>query len=128
MKISVQSVDKLDPLLVNFESSIGNGSGRWASSIPPEPGTVYDVEFDIDSCLSQIVAKQASDELGIRQDGSEVVLAGKVDSIDEDGMAYIRLSKDCLIMIEAGSKSILKDDSIVLKFNSRLFEISAIGI
>jgi hypothetical protein len=68
----------------------------------PESGYLYDVEMDVDVAAEQGINMQtiATSELTISTDGAFVALRVVLESLDNDGMAYFRLSDDCLFMME----------------------------
>jgi hypothetical protein len=90
-------------LYVTFEASPGRAVARWSSKrYKPEIGRSYDVELDADTAADRQTNTNTgrTDVRSLRFENDEVVVEGSVESIDDDGLAYVRLSDDCLLMIE----------------------------
>ena len=101
---------------VEFESACGKGRARWASVMNhPNQGDKYDVEVDIDGILDKdvlVVAEEGALGFSIRE--GSTVLRARIEDID-DGLAYLRASKDCLIPVDtAGSCLIGQTVELVL--------------
>ena len=90
------------PIEVQFSCRAGDGWSRWSSVEAPRVGTTYDAELDTDESLE--LGRNATDcnthDIGIRIGTNNVTLSGTIESRDEDGMLYLRLASDCLLMIE----------------------------
>lgn len=105
MKISVQQVKggSGEPYEVLFSCNAGQGWSRWSSPEAPGVGSSYDVELDVDDSIelgrNAVFSEEGSS--GVAIDANGVILVGVVESRDEDGMTYLRLASDCLLMIES---------------------------
>jgi hypothetical protein len=91
------------PSLVTFESTAGTARARWVSKEhQPRIDKSYDVELDVDGTVSEKTNARKTGESspGIAGNDEETVLRARVESVDVDGMAYLRLATDCLVMIE----------------------------
>lgn len=87
-----------------FNSQHGSGIGRWAGSPPPKINEVYNVEFNIEFILSLDNCNISNNETGkISIIEQKLHINGKIEFIDDDGMVFLRLSRDCLLMIESES-------------------------
>ena len=128
MKIIVKAINKIeDNFEVCFETDIGEGIAIWKSlSDNPIIGNMYDAEFDVDDSIK--IGKTAihsdNHSYKLSYENSIIQLNGLVDSIDDDGMTYFRLGKDCLIMIESEIGKINTDEWLLLKFNVSDFEVT----
>jgi hypothetical protein len=89
-------------ILARFDTIIGSAWAVWNGSTAPQPGKTYDVEIDIEDQidLSKNARIISDSHMAITGDKSHVTLAGVVEEQDGDGMAYLRIARDCLIMIE----------------------------
>lgn len=89
--------------IVRFRCAAGIGAGKWLVSVWQYSVETY-AELDITPVLElgrimDINPHETNDCIECSQ--SETIIIGKVESLDDDGMAYIRLSDDCLIMVES---------------------------
>lgn len=85
-----------------FNSQHGRGLGRWAGSSPPKINEEYNVELNIEFILSFDNCNISNNEMGkISIIEQKLHINGKIESIDDDGMFFLRLSRDCLLMIES---------------------------
>lgn len=128
MKITVTDIKMSDDkTVVYFRSSLGNGMALWANSEAPAKTCQYDVEFDIEKSIDQIQMVRSDDdrEYRLKLAGSSVIMNGTIESVEDDGMAYYRLSQDCIIMIESGKSSITKGDWVRLKLECLDVEMTA---
>jgi hypothetical protein len=99
------------------------GIGAFAvpvGSAPPRAGLRYDVEFEfdgrIDTDTNSTVVRRVVPQILVR--GPVTVLAGTVEHVDEDGMAYLRLGPDCLIMIDSVPGHVAAGDRVETGFPS----------
>jgi hypothetical protein len=85
-----------------IDCPIGRIAGAWREgSISPRAGQWIDVEFDIDHVIRitdgiEVESRTAS---LLWESGSNHIV-GCLESVDEDGMGYLRLAADCLLMLE----------------------------
>jgi len=128
MKIEVTNVQELEKnIVVNFCCKVGDGIAVWVSSVKPIIGAQYDVEIDVNKMIDQVqVSGEGKGQNPfIAVEGFSVIFNGIVESLDNDGMAYFRLSQDCLIMIEAGEANIKAGELIKMMFNYSDVELTA---
>jgi hypothetical protein len=89
---------------IAFSCAIGGGVATWRSAHgPPHAGRSYDVEIDIaDSMeLGRNTSILAAPRPAISGTEERARLSGTIDSVDEDGLVYLRLAPDCVVMIDA---------------------------
>jgi hypothetical protein len=132
MRIRVVDVkkDESGPTYVTFEAAAGTAAARWASRAQdPESGKEYHVELDIDVTADKNTkARDAHvDTRCLFMIGSNVVVRGTVEAVDEDGLAYLRLSPDCLVMLETAG-DIGAGDVIQMDLPPSSVSITTIGI
>lgn len=89
--------------IVRFRCAAGIGAGKWLVSFWQYSVATF-AELDITPVIElgrnmDINPHETTDCIECSQ--SETIIVGTVESIDDDGMAYIRLSVDCLIMVES---------------------------
>lgn len=128
MKIRITSFVTIDRnTVVDFSSGVGSGVSTWVSASKPVKGYEYDAEIDIEKSIDQVInsSKKNEDRYSITSDGSTTLMNGEVESVEEDGMTYFRLSRDCLIMIESGDSNVKEGDWISLNIQFEDIEISA---
>jgi|SRR5579862_1628099 len=86
-----------------FSSPQGDGMVQWkADRYPAGKGRSYHVEFDIlipieTSMISRTIPPPNA---GFIHFGEGTQVTGLIESMDEDGVGYLRISTDCLIMVE----------------------------
>jgi hypothetical protein len=112
-----------------FSSNIGSGAGFWAGKSMPFIKSSYDVEIDIDSKFEEGISAfiSSNSNNAIMLDGDYLVLNGTIDSIDEDRMVFLRMSLDCLFMIEGGNYKFKVGDWITFKTKISKVKIWPIG-
>jgi hypothetical protein len=77
--------------------------GRWKSRHRAERGQTYSVELDLKDPIGMLQPADAgSRDLGIHMDSGDedVLLCGILEAVDDDGVGFIRVSRDCLFMCE----------------------------
>jgi hypothetical protein len=90
-------------LSVTFESGAGRARGKWVSkNCNPEVGKAYDAEMDAEAIADRQTNTSDGRQgcRGLRIENGVVVLEADIAAIDDDGLAYLRLADDCLLMIE----------------------------
>lgn len=130
MRIKTTSFEAIDGnTVVNFSSDIGDGVATWVGANKPAKNYEYDVEIDIDKSIDQVInsSNKNEEQFSISLQGGSTLMNGEVQSVDEDGMAYFRLSQDCLIMIELGDSKVKDGDWISLNLQCEDIEVSAQG-
>lgn len=131
MKITILDVAKVNGgYFVSFKSGAGQGIAKWMNEKNPVASHSYDVELDTDKTISD-VSKDASNqtpENALTIDGDKVLMFGILESIEDDGMAYLRLSPDGLVMIEVGDDSLSEGESMLLEIERSDLEVTAQGL
>lgn len=124
MKMKIDKIIK-QPIL-EFSTSIGSGIGCWHNNNLPNEGEWVSVELDINEILKiGFNANLSTDKVCfIRHSEDENEIQGIVDGIDEDGLIYLRLTPDCLIMVESSEDQIKEGDYILLRINAKNFVIT----
>ena len=88
------------------------------------------VEIDIEQEIEFGKNAEASDNrsfsIQFDSENETVIFKGKIEDQDNDGMAYLRISSDCLLMVES-KHSNLKDKFIELSVSIADIEITPIG-
>lgn len=113
--------------VVCFCTSLGNGVATWSNVEAPSKAYQYDVEIDIEKSIDQLRldGSDGDREYQLMVEGSSLIMNGTIESIEDDGMAYYRLSHDCIIMIESGNSNVKEGDWVKLKLECSDVEITA---
>ncbi len=130
MKIIVLDLIRVnEDSFVSFQCDSGEGIAKWMNKRSPIVNNSYDVEFDIYKTISETIQNRFKQipENALSIDGNTVFIFGALESIEDDGMAYLRLSTDCLIMIETGEASFNEGEKILLKIEHCDLEVTAQG-
>ncbi|MBU2714246.1 hypothetical protein [Zooshikella harenae] len=130
MKIKIISFEDVDGnTVVKFGSGVGDGIATWIGANKPVKNYEYDVEIDIEKSIDQVIntSNKNEDRYSMALQGRSTLMNGEVESVEEDGMAYFRLSKDCLIMVESGDSKVKEGDWISLNIQCEDIEVSAQG-
>jgi len=122
MKIKV--VKRITATIVEFSTNVGIGIGTCDNNEFRE-GEYY-AELDIDQILEigkniKIVHEK---NCFIRHSDHENEIQGIIDGVDEDGLFYLQLSIDCLIMIESANDCFKEGDSLLLTVNANSLRIT----
>lgn len=104
MKIEVVNTKKLgesSAVVISFSCAIGEGRARWSTGAEPQVGSEWIVEFDLDGEIGDFFPEES--EAGVYsveavEGGTR--LCGLLESVDPDGVGYLRLREDCLTLIE----------------------------
>ena len=107
MKIEITSINvdnKCQDLIVCFMTAFGSGSGIWIGT-PPKIANQYEVELDIEDVLiwNDTIKETKDKNVVISYDDQGMMLQGKVERLDSDGIVYVRLHSS-LIMIETDAR------------------------
>jgi hypothetical protein len=114
---------------VGFQSVPGSARARWlGNNCAPVSGKSYDVELDVDALADantnmRIVAEP---DTGISSNGATVRLCAMIEDMDEDGMAYLRLSDDCLLMIEVAGE-VAVGSAVEIRFPQEAVTVTVTG-
>jgi len=91
-------------LQVEFVTDFGQGRGEW-KGFPPRVGEQYSVELAIGDTLAWGATIKEADftTFSIGQEGDVFVLQGKLESVDADGEAAIRLGPSITLVTTIGT-------------------------
>ncbi len=125
MRVKINNVaDKTHALLVFFCCSVGKGCGIWNSSVIPDVDSLYSVEIDIEKSLTELRYEILTTEKNeIDLVNNHIQLTANIEDI-EDGICYLRLSSDCLIMVDIGEEQLYVNQilQIILEYGDvRIF-------
>jgi hypothetical protein len=94
--------------IVRFECASGIGKAVWKSQkIHPEINAEYSAELDIECVGHSIRIHRDRVHQPISHSTDNVTLRGSIESVDNDGLGYLRLSNDCLVMLDAVSPELV---------------------
>jgi hypothetical protein len=127
MKIRVLSVESQS--FVVFCCQAGEATGVWRSTkCVPLAGQGYEVEIDTSAVLGDdAIARGAVRGNRLERVGSKTRLNATVEQVDEDGIAYLRLAPDCLILAETEASGIKPGVMTSLSLEPAELQISVIG-
>ena len=93
-------------------------------------GQVRDVELDFDDPLreGQNVAVISGGAFRVLQHRDQTVLEGLVDSLDDDGLLYLRLGDDCLMMLDSAPGAFSVGDWIRIQCAGGQLGLTPIGV
>lgn len=85
---------------VGFTCPCGEGFGVWRGGEAPEK-TTYDVELDFERRIDAgaIVCEERGP--GLTRVGAQTAVRATLESVDDDGLACLRLHPSCLVMVES---------------------------
>lgn len=115
---------------VVFDTAVGRGIGRWRTpKFAPVVGRDYDVEFQLELPLGPAYGAIRPSVLRASLEYYEdaVVLTGQVECVEEDGVAYLRLAPDCLILVDAEVEAVAPGEWWSMKITPEELGIFAIG-
>ena len=124
MKIQIVKIIKLN--IVEFSTKYGSGIGLCENVEGLEETKVYSAEIDIHSRinLNHNAAIVSDRRYFIKHHQDENEIQGLVEQIDEDGLIYLRVGDDCIIMIENDSNQISKGEYLLIKVKLTDLEIT----
>jgi hypothetical protein len=88
---------------VTFKARCGTGIAQWRSErISPHVGEEFDIEFDVSATADRATNTRNTEIVSpaLQVQGQVVLLQGTIESVEEDGMALLRMATDCLVMID----------------------------
>lgn len=102
MNVAVRTIAQNEKgVLITFNSPYGEGVGYWRGGAEPLPNGVFYVEFDVDWPLSCDSCRPYDGEwLGFCIENELLLIRAAVEAVDEDGMVFIRVANDCLLMLD----------------------------
>lgn len=93
-----------DAQIVTLERENQTLSGHWSTNAIPLLGTMTYVEIDIDVVMDDIDREKVLETQSRSVlSGVNNIMIGVVESIDDDLMHFVRISDDCLIMIQSNT-------------------------
>ncbi len=102
MRIQIINVsDKLSRgTRVQFTALHGSAKGSWIGG-SPYPSSYYDVELEIDEefTIDRNMVKVLSHDFMISTENDHVVLQGRIESADADGVCTLRIG-DSLVLLD----------------------------
>lgn len=76
--------------------------GRWKSKEMPKVGYETYAEIDIDIPIEEIdIEEMLQESFDLDSNNVKNIISGLIESIDDDLIHFLRISDDCLIMLEA---------------------------
>ncbi|ELY5144792.1 TPA: hypothetical protein RQK43_003680 [Vibrio vulnificus] len=133
MKIKILDVTAVNgERFVRFQTEVGQGGGvaKWMNEENPIVNYSYDVELDTDKTISEVLKNTYHQvpEHALTVNGNKVLMFGVLESIEDDGMAYLRLYPDSLVMIDVGDANFSAGENVVLEVDRSELEITAQGL
>src|SRR5262245_22025273 len=88
---------------VTFSTRYGMGKGKWIGQLP-YVGSEYVVEFDIKEGLvwGSTISQISSRVFAVRQEGSQMILQGEIESMDPDGSCTLRIGDSLMLLVVTG--------------------------
>jgi hypothetical protein len=98
------------PPLVRFDAKAGRAAALWNSEVvPPKVGKEYSAELDVNLVLSSDARAAHGGVESLSESGDSVQIGATVEGIDSDGLLYLRISEDCLVMVESSGQFAVGD-------------------
>jgi hypothetical protein len=103
MRVQIVSVGegKEGQVMVTFAAPCGVAVAQWRGRDRARPGDSYDIEFDVfvivDRASNAQTAEDQAPAMMFR--GEAVLLCGSIEAVYDDGVAYLRLAPDCIMMV-----------------------------
>jgi hypothetical protein len=132
VKVKVVSVERADDgaLVVAFTAPCGIANARWrGEGIAPQVERECDVELDVSVTADRAINTKNTQIVlpSLLTQVDTVLLRGGIEGVDEDGLAYLRIASDCLLMIDtAGGISV--GDVVEICVPSSALSITPTGI
>jgi hypothetical protein len=128
MKALITDIVKEDRLTyVVFSCPAGEGFGIWRCASDPER-IGYDVEFDFDQRVQTDMIVYEDCAPSFTRIGEKTAVHAKVDAVDDDGMAYLRLHASCLVMSESDLTPSAKNSRIFFTLRKDQITLTPFGI
>jgi hypothetical protein len=125
MRIRVTQVYKRNgaSIVVSFKSTYGSGDAVWHGEVAPEINHVYDVELDVEGKLiwGQNIRECQTAKYAIDNEDGKLILQGKIEYVDEDGIAALRIG-DSLVTLEIVGDAVPAGLFVRVLAEVRLFE------
>jgi len=131
MKIKILAIMNHEPNLVDFHCNAGDAVGLWRSSkLRPVVGQQYEVELDTSVMLRDdaiILTPDQSLITHLERLNPTTRLTATVERVDDDGMAYLRVATDCILMAESQGTLVRPGVMVSLTLEPTELQISPIG-
>lgn len=116
---------------ITYSSDCGAGTAHWVSNgHSPVRGRSYHVEFDIDAPLEASMVAQANDPArhGFSRLADDTLIIGVLESVDEDAVGCLRISSDCIIMVESRLDASLIGKPLSIRLNTDQLRATPVGL
>ena len=125
MRLRVKRIVEIKPdaATVSFSTHLGDASGQWVGELPTVGGN-YEVEIEVPGVLkwnTEISETQRTVE-SVFEENSQVCIVGRLQSIDDDGVAAIQLCNDILLVEIVGTPSSIPCEVLIRVPLLRLFD------
>ena len=108
---------------VSFECALGRGSAQWFGQAPCD-GLDYDVEIDVPGILEwQSEIFESSGPARMSDENGEFSIVGQFITLDESGVASIRLDNDIILVQTNRMPEKIPDFLAIRLSNLMLYEI-----
>lgn len=108
---------------VSFECALGRGSAQWSGQAPCD-GLGYDVEIDVPGTLGwQSEIFESTGPARMSDENGEVSIVGQFITLDESGVASIRLDNDIILVQTSRMPENIPDFLAIRLSNLTLYEI-----
>ena len=89
---------------ITFSSPLGDAFGNWPGT-PPTPGETYRVELSVAAPLvwGSDIKASANKSYSLSSTGEKVILHALLESLEDDGLAFLRISNSLLMVDTVGS-------------------------
>ncbi len=104
MEVRITEIrQKNDHTMVRAENSLGGLWGVWHFGDAPEKGKVYMIELTFYDVSADAVRILDSAAQGFSTDNDNDIFTAECESVDPDGLIYLRLAPDGLEMLDIGN-------------------------
>jgi hypothetical protein len=104
MRIKLLAVSNFgDQASVQFSTENGIGKAIWKGTGKPVVGQELDVEFHVDLIVDFGTNSSANEqhESGVSAEDTTTTFKGLIEGQDDDGVCYMRIFRDCILMLES---------------------------
>ncbi len=103
MRVRILSIDLVDAshVYVTCVADAGSLGARWTSRRPPRVGDVHSVEIDFLEDVAAQLSAETSTSMTIASAAPIVHFRALVESVDDDGVACLRISPDGIVLARA---------------------------
>ncbi|MFK4598754.1 hypothetical protein [Streptomyces pristinaespiralis] len=121
MEIRVEGVVDESRNFVAFTCPLGEAWGRWQGKSVPHVGS-HTVEFDVPGVIEAWSEVEGVAAIVGDYRNESLLIRGKVESLDEDGVAGLRIGSDVLL-IDVPSNAESVQVGTVVEFNAEQIDI-----